>query len=241
MKTYKEIIAEISATYAEVKKAESEMNAKIEERYNTLKPLSLTERIKQKRDNGAYYEEIDKAIADYDAAISDGKLKIKLLENNAKIALFSEVMPAALEVFGKYTGKPYGEKTKSKIEQEIKEKTGCIVYITTRYCNSDNFVILNERYNIECGTEYINGERKPLLVGNRIQAITFEELRPYYINTTYYDDITATISELKRLQNEAYAKAEELKEICSKFNKLSVDGIKSLSERETIYNKILFH
>lgn len=61
------------------------------------------------------------------------QITIKILKNNAKIALFNEVLPVALEILTKYENKPYGEKTRQKINDEVKEKTKCLFYINSKW------------------------------------------------------------------------------------------------------------
>ena len=155
----------------------------------------------------------------------DLQITLKILQNNAKIALFNEVMPVALEVLSKYNGKPYGTKTKQKISDEVKEKTNCRFYISSRY-GSDSFDIYpsdtSNKYNINCGTVYINGSQKQILIDNKIQPVEFEELKLYYIDSEYVTDIPQRVETLKSLYKEAVAKQEELKSICDSFNKLAV-------------------
>lgn len=155
----------------------------------------------------------------------DLQITLKILQNNAKIALFNEVMPVALEVLSKYNGKPYGTKTKQKISDEVKEKTNCRFYISSHY-SSDSFNIYpsdaSNEYNIDCGTAYTNGSQKQILIDNKIQLVKFEEVQPYYISREYVTDIPQRVETLKSLYKEAVAKQEELKAICDSFNKLAV-------------------
>ena len=134
-------------------------------------------------------------------------------------------MPVALEILSKYNGKPYGTKTKQKISDEIKEKTNCRFYISSRY-GSDSFDIYpsdaSNEYNINCGTVYINGSQKQILIDNKIQPVKFEEVQLYYIDSEYVTDIPQRVETLKSLYKEAVAKQEELKAICDSFNKLAV-------------------
>lgn len=164
----------------------------------------------------------------------DLQIALKILQNNAKIALFNEVMPVALEVLSKYNSKPYGTKTKQKISDEIKEKTNCRFYISSHY-TLDSFDIYpsdtSNEYSISCGT----GRQKRILIDNKIQPVKFEEVRLYYINSEYVTDIPQRIETLKSLYKDAVAKQEELKAICDNFNKLAV-GINHL-----YYNKHIFY
>ena len=63
----------------------------------------------------------------------DLQITLKILKSNAKIALFNEILPVALEVLAKYSGKPYGEKTRQKISDEVKAATNCRFYIGSRW------------------------------------------------------------------------------------------------------------
>ena len=170
----------------------------------------------------------------------DLQIALKILQNNAKIALFNEVMPVALEVLSKYNGKPYGTKTKQKISDEVKEKTNCRFYISSRY-DSDSFDIYpsdaSNEYNINCGTDYTTGSKKQILIDNKIQPVKFEEVQPYYISREYVTDIPQRVETLKSLYKEAVAKQEELKAICDNFNKLAV-GINHIYYDERLYKNI---
>lgn len=166
----------------------------------------------------------------------DLQIALKILQNNAKIALFNEVMPVALEVLSKYNGKPYGTKTKQKISDEIKEKTNCRFYISSRY-GLDSFDIYpsdaSNEYSINCGTE----NQKQILIDNKIQPVKFEEVQLYYIDKEYVTDIPQRVETLKSLYKDAVAKQEELKVICDNFNKLAV-GINHLYYDKHIYKNM---
>ena len=170
----------------------------------------------------------------------DLQITLKILQNNAKIALFNEVMPVALEILSKYNGKPYGTKTKQKISDEVKEKTNCRFYISSRY-GSDSFNIypndVSNEYNIDCGTAYTNGSQKQILIDNKIQPVKFEEIQLYYIDREYVTDIPQRIETLKSLYKDAVAKQEELKAICDNFNKLAV-GINHIYYDKHLYKNI---
>ena len=170
----------------------------------------------------------------------DLQITLKILQNNAKIALFNEVMPVALEVLSKYNGKPYGPKTNQKISDEIKEKTNCRFYISSRY-GSDSFNIypndVSNEYSIDCGTVYTNGSQKQILIDNKIQPVKFEEVQLYYIDSEYVTDIPQRVETLKSLYKDAVAKQEELKAICDNFNKLAV-GINHIYYDKHLYKNM---
>lgn len=163
----------------------------------------------------------------------DLQIALKILQNNAKIALFNEVMPVALEILSKYNGKPYGEKTKQKISDEVKEKTNCRFYISSRY-GLDSFDIYpsdaSNEYSINCGTE----NQKQILIDNKIQPVKFEEIQLYYIGREYVTDVPQRVETLKSLYKDAVAKQEELKAICDNFNKLAI-GINHIYYDKHLY------
>ena len=165
----------------------------------------------------------------------------KILRNNAKVALFNEVLPVALDILSKYAGKPYGDKTREKISNEVKAATNCRFYIASRSrYGSDSYEIypvdgFGNDYNISCGTEYTDGSKKPLLVDNKIQAVSFEEIALYYISGEYLLHIPGRIEELKRLYAEAVAKQKELETICENYNGLAVGDIEHIYSDKRIY------
>lgn len=222
MKTFNEIQKDIEKAYQTIK----ENNKKIDELVNTYSNImGFKEKIAQKR-------AVEKDICKLNEEIKGLNITIKILNSNAKIALFNEVMPQALEVLVKYKNKPYGPKTEEKIKDEIKEKTNCSFYINERYKSQEYHIIPLEfsgnTYNIECGPKFENGEQKKLLINNKIQVVEFEELSLYYTSKEYVENIPQRIKQLKKLYKKAYEKQQELEKICSEYNNLAVGNIKNI-------------
>lgn len=239
MMKFSEIMEAIKALNTEIKEAEERQKAETDRYLATFEGLTIKERIAQKKENPEAEAEHLQRIAETQEAITNGKLKLKLMQNNARISLFNEVMPIVLEVLQKYNGKAHGEKTADKIRTEIKEKTDCFVYV-----NSDSFRIVpcgtvGNTYNVTCGTKYENGNKKKVLIDNKINLVSMEDLEVWYINRTYFEDLEATVKELKRIHEEAKQKQEELKALCSQFNKLSVEGIADLNHTDYSFNSII--
>ena len=232
MKKFIDILEEIEQTSGAIKAAESKENELIE---NCMKIDNLKERHEAKKN-----AENDMIKASEEK--KDLQITLKILKSNARIALFNEVIPVALEVLKKYAGKPYGEKTKEKISDEIKEKTNCRFYITSRW-DSYSFDIypmdgFGNDYNITCGSKYTNGERKPLLIDNKIQLITFDEIELYYISREYVEDIPQRVEDIKAAYAGAVAKQEELKAACDRFNALAVGDIENICSDKHIYTNM---
>ena len=232
MKKYIDILEDIKQTQEAIKEVEVRENELVES-YMKLGDLRERHEARKATENDMIKASEEK---------KDLQITIKILKNNAKIALFNEVIPVALEVLKKYAGKPYGEKTKEKISDEIKEKTNCRFYITYRW-DSYSFDIypmdgFGNDYNITCGSKYTNGEQKPLLIDNKIQLITFDEIELYYISRAYVEDIPQRVEDIKAAYAEAVAKQEELKAACDRFNALAVGDIKNICSDKHIYTNM---
>lgn len=232
MKTFNEIQKDIEKAYQTIK----ENNKKIDELVNTYSNImGFKEKIAQK-------SAVEKDICKLNEEIKGLNITIKILNSNAKIALFNEVMPQALEVLVKYKNKPYGPKTEQKIKDEIKEKTNCSFYINERYKSQEYHIIPLEfsgnTYNIECGPKFENGEQKKLLINNKIQVVEFEELSLYYTSKEYVENIPQRIKQLKKLYKKAVEKQKELDTVCGEFNSLAVGNIKHIYSDKRIYENI---
>lgn len=229
MKKFTEILKDVSKAYQTIKK----IDEKTEELQNTyLNIVNFKERHEKRKD-------VENDLVRLEEKKKDLQITIKILNSNAKIALFNETLPVVLEVLAKYKNKPYGPKTEKKIKDEIKEKTNCSFYISTRY-NSQSYHIIplefsNNNYNIECGTKCIDGKQKKLLDENKIQVLNFNDLTLYYTSKEYIDNIPKRIKELKRLYKKAYEKQQELAAICSEYNNLAVGNIKNIYKDKNIY------
>lgn len=222
MKTFVEIQKDIEKSYQSINEKKKKLNQLID----TYKPITdFEEKVKQ-------HKAVEKDMVKLNEEIKDLTITIKILNSNAKIALFNEVMPQVLEVLAKYKGKPYGPKTEEKIKDEIKEKANCSFYISTRY-NSQEYHIIpldfsNNICNIECGTKYIDGKQKKLLDENKIQVPEFSDITLYYTSKEYIENIPQRIKQLKKLYKKATEKQKELEKVCSEFNGLAVGNVKHI-------------
>ena len=232
MKKFAELLDNIKQTSEAIKAAEARENELVES-YMTV--CDLRERHEARK-------AVENEMLENSERKKDLELTRKILKNNAKIALFNEVLPVALEILKKYSGKPYGEKTREKIAEEIKAATNCRFYIGSRY-SSQSFEIYPAEscgydYNISCGTKYTDGNKKPLLINNKIQLVTFDELELYYISNDYGKDIPFRIKTLKRLYEDAVTKQKELDEICKSFNARAVGNIPHIYSNKTLYSEM---
>ena len=235
MKTFKEIMKQIETTFDMIDKSK-ENEKRLEAEW--MKETDLMKCHETRKGLEAEWIKAEETTRDL-------YLTVRLLQNNARVALFHDVMPVLLEVLTKYKGKPYGEKTRAKIAQEVEERTGARAYINTKY-NQDEISIFPTRgfgntYSITAGPKY-NAETKEynrILIDNKIQILPLECFSIWYIKSEYIEDIPAAVAEMKELYKKAVEIQKELSAICSAFNKYAVEGIESIYCNKTIYERLM--
>lgn len=229
MKKFADIIKEVNQTQQKIKE--------VEEKTNDIRNTYLN--IMDKKERREKMKTVENDIVKLEEKKKDLQITIKILNSNAKIALYNETIPVVLEVLAKYKNKPYGPKTEQKIKDEIKEKTKCGFYISVRYSSQEYHVFPldfnGNTYDIVCGTKYIDGKQKKLLDDNKIQVPELKDLTIYYSSKEYIDNIPKRIKDLKRLYKKAYEKQKELEKICSEYNSLTVGNIKNIYKDKHIY------
>ena len=225
-----------NAIIREVKQTQQNING-LEEKAKQLRNTYLN--IKDIKERHEKMRNVENELMSLEEKKKDLQITIKILNSNAKIALYNEVFPVVLEVLEKYKNKPYGPKTEQKIRDEIKEKTNCGFYISVRYSSQEYHIypleFTNNDYNIECGTKFVNGKQKKLLDDNKIQVPELNDLTIYYSSKEYINNIPKRIKELKKLYKKAYEKQQELEKICSEYNNLAVGSIKNIYKDKHIY------
>lgn len=225
-----------NAIIREVKKTQQNIN-ELEEKAKELRKTYLN--IMDIKERHEKMRAVENELMSLEEKKKDLQITIKILNSNAKIALYSETMPTVLKVLAKYKNKPYGPKTEQKIRDEIKEKINCSFFISERYSSQEYHIIplefINNDYNIECGTKCIDGKQKNLLYDNKIQVPELNDLTIYYSSKEYIDNIPKRIKELKKLYKKAYEKQQELEKICSEYNSLAVGNIKNIYKDKNIY------
>ena len=195
-------------------------------------------------------EKIRKGNAEIKAAqnkVKELTLYNKYLKDNARQALFAEVMPVIKAEFAKYAGKPYGEKTAAKIKSAIKARTNCAVYIDQRYTEALHIIPLNDQGYSNC-TGYGSGDFDiyppfiknegyiKILPDNKINMAAFDNMKLSNCNP-YNNDIPGTITELKNAFEAIQEAAKALEDATAVFNSLkpsSVDHISGASVRNYI-------
>lgn len=112
------------------------------------------------------------------------KIKLNLLKCNLYNAIFIENMPIICEIWNKYEGKPYGQRTQEKIRDEIYEKTNLRVYICNEWSRAKITIYINANNcnwvdNIEAGGK--TDDIKALDGFNKILKLNSEDFKIWYI------------------------------------------------------------
>lgn len=227
MKKFTEILDDIRKVQAELRAAkehgetlQKELSAKIRENYTK----------KQRNEYTMQIDECKKKVTVNSEKVTDLALTLQIMQNNAKIAIYNEVTPVAIEVLNKYIGKAYGEKTKQKISDEIAERTHFRCYICSEYASQSLDFCPCEfyayKYDISVGVK--NDTPKRILLDNKIQKISFDEFELWYIKDEYIEHIQERVLDLKAAYSQAAHTREEFKKACEKFNTLAVGDIKHI-------------
>lgn len=232
MKTYNEIRNEINETYRKLDVLKAEKR-EVEDDWYAME-------FEQKKGT---YKDYNEKLKSFKNLIQRNELMIQFLNNNANYALYHEVMPIALEILKKYKNKPYGEKTKQKISDEVKEATGCRFYIHCRYGDNYEYDIyptdcVGNTHSLMVYAGYIDGQCKKFLVDNKIQVVEMEDLRVSGVSE-YVENISEVIDQIYTIHAEALEKQKELDEICSKYNSLVVGNISHLNACSRIASNVI--
>ena len=142
--------------------------------------------------------------------------------DNKRIEIYNKAMAHVLDILKKYNGKPYGEKTRAKISNELKAACGCALYLNRSYQEDISIIPLNDQgytdyrfsYNDFC--VYVKypqrDKRRVLTADNKVNGdFTYEDFQlcncPEYIHNPeeHADNI---IYSFKVLQ-EQYKKFED--------------------------------
>ena len=213
-------------SYAEIKTALHALHEKENVLQNELKQLQDTRRttahnlLNTKGKNPEAYEAL-KQRAEEEAAIRTEQKTLEMektmLQHNARLAFFHEVMPQILEILRPFIGKPYGEKTAEKINAISLETCGRRLRIIRSYEWAEISISTPEKYDEQITVCSITDAR--ILIDNKIQKVTMEDLHLKNEKTMeYIYDIPAAIANIRALRAAVTEKMTELKEAMKAYN-----------------------
>lgn len=241
MKKYTEVLAQIKNAREEMKHAQQEIENADKAYSNIFEGLTLKERINKKKESEVIemHDTYLKAIEKWSNIEIDYIVKIALLKSNAKLALMNDILDIVVSAFNKFSGKPYGEKTKEKISNEVKEKVNCGAYISSNTIYVYTLDHVGREYDLEIGMKDYNNK---LLIDNKIQKFTKDDLKLYNGNNNYIDNVDTEVKYIRDAQAKIIEKEQELKKMCEEYNEHTVNGIECIiirSNASTSFSKAL--
>lgn len=239
MKKYTEILAEIKearAAMADTAKAEKEL-----ERIDFLE-ASKNGTPEEKEKAYKKFKAAADRLTEENARNNDIKIRIEILKENAKQALFSECITTICAVWNKYEGKPHGEKTAQKIRDELKEATGHRVIIGNKWDDARITIYPGGggyADEIEIAPIWKGEGKQPALSSqNKIIKISPENMRVCYCSE-YIDDVNAHADAIKAAHGEALQAFEAYRAAIDKYNSLTRGGMARASDREGVKHYII--
>ena len=145
-------------------------------------------------------------------------IELKIRHDNLRRMIYNATLLAVLDILKKWDGKPYGEKTKQKISDEMKTRFNCALYLSNQYggkidlipLNGEGYTNYNFKYDdFDIYTRYKDGQQIHVLNSNRINgAITANDIYLSDCPAIVADpaaraaEILAAFTELKRKQDQ---------------------------------------
>ena len=204
---------------------------------NATKAKALEEEVKAM----PWSKRTDAAIAAKATEAENLKMENRFLSDNAVIAYVAEKLPGIIEVFAKYNGKPYGEKTAAKINDEIKSRFSCSVHISRRYSWDEMFIYPLVNGYTDYRSPDINlysGCDTRLFDGNKINIEAFKALR-IYGGRTYTDDPAAAVAEVRTALAEAKKAFDEYEKALAALNNITPYGTDHIFAAAPAWYKII--
>lgn len=227
-------------TYAEAKKAWDAARDREKARSAELDTVSaeygaaldqfttIRERAAAKKENKAQFDELQRRENAASAALTAARIETAIYRDNARRALLDEIKPAALQILAKYAGKPYGDKTRAKIADEIKTATGLRAYLSQNsyraelhfYPDQYSFPFRADDLQFSFCTGAGDTPREPILKDNRINPKDADALRACCY-TEIIEDPAARAAEIISAFHAAEDASKAWEAAASRFNTLA--------------------
>lgn len=212
-------------TYLQVQKEIEKLTVKIKAVEKTIEDLQLMDQRRAAAAAGdrEKHAELIQAFKENETKISElcnavylDKVTNAFLTDNAKVALYNDCKKAITEVLTKYNGKPYGDKTREKIRTELKEKTGCYIWISAREINISYHGENKNGYYIElCKVRLTTNYNTPVITAdNKINAAALETINTY---EKYTENPTKAAKNLIKKREKAYKALQAAIELLSDY------------------------
>ena len=210
MKTIKAIQNAITKNTERQNAIEAEINnlSLIDERHAAADVRNF-DRVRELRDIAKSNED---KIIELSEELADLKIALQVLKENRRAAIVAEGLEALREILAKYDGKPYGEKTRDKIYEEMKTKGFSFWFEGYHLDKSSDYLkinLFNSHFMGNDFTEVHTSSQTPFVDSeNRIHADALETART---GVKYCENVTKRVKEIKKAlkaHEEATAKAD---------------------------------
>lgn len=189
-------------------------------------------------------ERLERAMVKAEQENKRDKLRAEILRENLKAAIFETLKPIIWETLKKYSGKPYGDKTRDKIAEETKAACGFRVYFGEKYgdgeikaynadfSSRDDIAIYARNVPIFSG-ELKNRLREPSEEEKAAFSVAYERARytePEQIDAVIDEIIAAhkAAEEAEKAYNAAVARYNDLRPNANEAAKTIYNGVPRL-------------
>ena len=228
-------------TYTEIKKQYTknvEWIKKLKEQIDAPRRVPLDERIARAKARQAAGmpikdEEEEQTIIKAAEKIELLQIECKILCDNARRAYIEEVKPILRDVLNKYAGKPYGEKTKAKINDEMKTRANCYVWLSYSYnCSKISFSPVNDYFFHSRDLElhlYDNDKcAVKILQDNKINPAALDYMQISYCSE-YEEKPRQKAAKIRREWQKLKEQEKKFDALCHDFSELLPSGIDYIS------------
>ena len=204
MKAREEIKKELAAQWAEIR-----------EKKERQKAIEAEIREADRKTDRAHLVNLSRRWEALQHGINRAEKIAAVIKHNYRAALVAEVLPEILQTLKDYKGRKLGGKTREKLREELKARTGCFVYVS-----ADEITIDDGDFPAESVTIYANTAKgAPFIKDNAPTGETLpENCYNYEQIGLYIDDPAAYIERVEALQEAAEAAQKEYNAAAAEYN-----------------------
>lgn len=162
---------------------------------------------------------------------TNARIKSMILSDNCRISFYNYILPAFIELWNKYNGKQYGEKTKEKITAEFKKKYNCSFYFSGYHYGDTLYIYSLDENGYRNGgaveitiyTKYDNENiERYRFIDNNNKIISVDIDNCYLSeNKKYINNIDAHIKKIYAAHEKVKKACADLENACKFFNEIT--------------------
>lgn len=200
-----------------------------ERQANAAKIAELNEKTERAVNSWRTKEPFPEDFAALGAELATAKQISLILKNNYNHRLAADVLPALVEVLNKYNGKKYGEKTREKMGEEFKTKTGCGLYLErftfSQKCNNAHIYEMRDGYRYGEEIEFCTAINTYIINDDNIIQAQPADAFKLYDYREYIENPAVRVAELAEKKKELDDMRNAFNKAVDAYNALTVNGI----------------